>query len=124
MTGLTEQEMPTREKFLHVKVPGLCIGGGEVKVDNQEDGHLVFMHNTKGAKKKKFRWYQQEILMLGINDHQKWFAKFDGCTLNSIPDKLTAVTYCDGDFSQIDAIKSSIDLFLNNKMIANKQHAC
>jgi hypothetical protein len=59
----------------------------------------------------------------GINDHRKWFTKFDGCTLNSIPDKLTAVTYCDGDFSQIDAIKSSIELFIDNKMIANKQHA-
>ncbi len=57
-----------------------------------------------------------------INDHRKRFAKFDGCTLNSIPDKLTAVTYCDGDFSQINAIKSSIDFFTNNKVIANKQH--
>ena len=43
--------------------------------------------------------------------------------MNSIPDKLTAVTYCDGYFSQIDAIKSSIDLFTDNKVIANKQHA-
>jgi hypothetical protein len=43
--------------------------------------------------------------------------------LNSIPDKLTAVTYCDGDFSQINAIKSSINLFIDNKVIANKQHA-
>jgi hypothetical protein len=61
--------------------------------------------------------------MPGFNDHQKRFAKFDGCTLNSIPDKLTAVTYCDGDFIQINAIKSLINLFTNNKVIANKQHA-
>ncbi len=40
--------------------------------------------------------------------------------MNSIPDKLTAVTYCDGDFSQIDAIKSSIDLFIENMVLANK----
>jgi hypothetical protein len=109
VTGLTEREMLTGEEFLHVKVPGLCIGGGGVNVNNQEVSHLVFMRNTKGAKKKRFRWYQQEILMTGINDHQKRFAKFDGCTLNSIPDKFTAVTYCDGDFSQINAIKSLID---------------
>jgi hypothetical protein len=69
VTGLTEQEMPTREEFLHVKVPGLCIGGGGVNVNNQEVGHLLFMRNTKGAKKKRFKWYQQEILMPGITDH-------------------------------------------------------
>jgi hypothetical protein len=43
--------------------------------------------------------------------------------MSSIPDKLNAVSYCDGDFSQIDVIKSSIDLFVDNKVIANKQHA-
>ncbi len=36
---------------------------------------------------------------------------------------MTAMTYCDGDFSQIDAIKSSFNLFTNNKAIANKKHA-
>ncbi len=43
--------------------------------------------------------------------------------MNSIPDKLTAVTYCDRDFSQINAIKSLINLFTNNKVIANEQNA-
>ncbi len=62
------------------------------------------------------------ILVPGINDHRKRFANFDTST-GSIPDKLAAVTYCDGDFSQIDAIKSSINLFTDNKVIANKQHA-
>ncbi len=42
--------------------------------------------------------------------------------MNSILDKLTAVTYCDGDFFQIDAIKSLIKLFTDNKVIANEQH--
>ena len=40
-----------------------------------------------------------------------------------IPEKLTAVSYCDGDISQMDAIKSGTDLFIDNKVIANKQHA-
>ncbi len=61
--------------------------------------------------------------MPGINNHLKRFAKFDASTTSSLPDKLTAVTSCDGDFSQIHTIKSSIDLFVNNKVIANKQHA-
>jgi hypothetical protein len=123
VTGLAEWEMPTGEEFFHVKVPGLCIGSGGVNGNNQEVSHLLFMCNTKGAKKKRFRWYQQGILMPGITNHWKRFAKYDGCTLNSIPDKLTAVTYCDGDFGQINAIKSLIKLFTNNKVIDNTQHA-
>ena len=123
MSGWTDQEMPTGKEFIQVKVPGLCIGGGGVNINNQEVGHLIFMWNTKGTEKMGLRWYQQEILIPGINDHLKKFAKFDGSTLTSIPDKLTAMTYCDGDFSQIDAIKSSIDLFTDNKVIVNKQHA-
>jgi hypothetical protein len=123
VTGLSEREMLTGKEFIHVKLPGLCIGGGGVNINNQEVGHLLFMRNTEGAEKKRFRWHQQEILMPEINNHRKRFAKFDASTTSSIPDKLTAVTYCKGDLSQIDAIKSSIDLFVNNKVIANKQRA-
>ncbi len=89
----------------------------------QKVGHLLFIRNTKGAKKKRFRWYQQEILLPGINDHCKWFVKFDASTISSTLDQMTAVTYCDGEFSQIDVIKSSINLFIMNKVITNEQHA-
>ncbi len=41
----------------------------------------------------------------------------------SIPDKLTAVTYCNGDFLKLDASKTSMDLFVDFTVIANKQHA-
>ena len=61
VSGLTDREMPTGKEFIQVKVPGLCIGGGGVNINNQEVGHLIFMQNTKGAEKKRFRWYQQEI---------------------------------------------------------------
>ncbi len=124
VTGLTEREMPTGKEFIHVKVPGLRISGGGININNQEVGHLLFMRNTKGAEKKRFLWYQQNTLFPGINDHRKQFANFDASAISSIiPNKLTAVSYCDGDFSQIDAIKSSIDLFVDNKVIADKQHA-
>jgi hypothetical protein len=123
VAGLNEREMPTGKEFIPVKVSGLCIGGGGVNINNQEVGHLLFMRNTVGAEKKRFLWYQRTILFPGINDHFKWFAKFEASSMSSIPDKLTAVSYCDGDFSQIEAIKLSIDLFIDNKMIANKQHA-
>ncbi len=68
VTGLTEQEMPTGEEFLHVRVPGLCIGGGGVNINNQEVSHLLFMRTSKGAETKRFRWYQQEILMPGTSE--------------------------------------------------------
>ena len=122
MTGLTEREMPTGKNFIVVEVPGMCIGGGGVDINNQEVGHLLFMRNTEGAEKKRFKWYQQEIFLPRINDHCKRYAKFDADSGSPIPDKLTAVTYCDGDFSQVDAIKTSINLFAENKVIANKQH--
>jgi hypothetical protein len=71
MNGSTEREMPTGEEFIHVKVPGLCIGGGGVNINNQEVGHLLFMRNTEGAEKKRFKWFQQDILLPGINNHHK-----------------------------------------------------
>ncbi len=123
INGLTEREMPTGLEFIHVKVPGLCIGGGGVNINNAEVGHVLFMQNTEGAKKKRFKWYQQEILIPGINNHRQVYGKFDASSGSSIPDKLTTVAYCDGDISQIDVINNSINLFVDNKDIANKQHA-
>jgi hypothetical protein len=67
VSGLTEREMPTKKEFIHVTVPGLCIGGGGININNQEVGHLLFMQNTKGAEKKLFKLDQQEILVPGIN---------------------------------------------------------
>jgi hypothetical protein len=69
VTGLTKREMPTGKEFIHVKGPGLCIGGDGVNINSQKVGHLIFMRNTKGAEKTRFRWYQQEISMPGINNH-------------------------------------------------------
>ncbi len=44
--GLTEKEMPGKD-FVHVQIPGLCIGGGGVSIDsNQQLGHLFLMRNT------------------------------------------------------------------------------
>eukprot|EP00986_Skeletonema_menzelii_P008879 scaffold3880_cov145-Skeletonema_menzelii.AAC.3 len=35
--------------FLHMKVPGLCIGGGGVTLGNKEEGHVFFMRKEEGA---------------------------------------------------------------------------
>jgi hypothetical protein len=41
MAGLTEWEM-SRQDFVHVEIPGLCIGGGGVSVDqNNHCGHFL-----------------------------------------------------------------------------------
>ncbi len=53
VTCLSEREMPTGKEFIHVKVPGLCIGGGGANINNQEVRHLLFMRNTEGAEKKR-----------------------------------------------------------------------
>jgi hypothetical protein len=123
VVGLTEKEMYGKE-FVHVRIPILCIGGGDVSVDsNQQYGHLFSMRNTEGAKKACFRYYQEHILILGINMQRKKYSKFDIEAGSTIPDKLTAVAWCDRDMSQIDAIKKSVEVYTENKIIANKQNA-
>ena len=34
VTGLSEREMPEGKEFIHAKVPGLCIRGGGVNIEN------------------------------------------------------------------------------------------
>ncbi len=121
--GLTKKEMP-RKDFVHVEIPGLCIGGGGVSVDSsQQVGRLFLMRNTEGAKKTCFRYYQEHILIPEINLQRKNYCIFDIAAGTIIPDSVTAVAWCDGDMSQIDAIKHSVDLYVTNKIIANKQNA-
>jgi hypothetical protein len=48
---------------------------------------------------------------------------FDITTGTTLPDTATAVAWCDGDMSQIDAIKQSVDVYVENKITANKKNA-
>jgi len=122
VVGLTEKEMTVKD-FVHVEIPELCIGEGGVSVDsNQQFGHLFLMQNTEGAEKARFRYYQEHELIPGINLQRKNYCNFDITTGTTIPDTATAVAWC-GDMSQIDAIKRSVDLYVENKIIANKQNA-
>ncbi len=64
VSGLTKKEMPPGEDFIHVEIPGLCIGGGDVGVgigSSQQVGHLLLIRNTEGAKKERFKHYQEHI---------------------------------------------------------------
>ena len=43
VTGLTKWKMSGKD-FVHVEIPGLCIGGGGVSIDSSEQcGHLFLM---------------------------------------------------------------------------------
>jgi hypothetical protein len=123
VTGLTGWEMSGKD-FVHVKIPGLCIGGGCVIVDSSEQcGHLFLMCNTERAEKARFKYYQEKILIPGINLQRKKYCDFDIAVGTSIPDKATAVAWCDGDLSQVYPVTQSAELFTENKIIANKQNA-
>jgi len=123
VTGLTDRELPNGEDFVHVEVPGLCIGGGGVNVENQGIGHVLFMKDNEGAEKKRFEWYQNEILVKGVNDHRKKFNEHDASTSKECPVNLTACSWCDGDLSQIHAITNGAKELTKHNIIANKQHA-
>ena len=92
VAGLSERELPNGEDFVHVEVPGLCIGGGGVNVGNQGIGHVLFMNNSEGAEKKRFEWYQREVIIKGVNDHRQTFAGYNALTSSDCPDNLTAVS--------------------------------
>ena len=124
VSGLTEKEMPPGEEFIHVEIPGLCIGGGDVGVGfSQQVGHLFLMRNTEGAEKECFKHYQEHILIPGINHQRKKYCDYDINEGEEIPDELTAVAWCDGDLSQIYATVNDVDQFTENKIIPNKQNA-
>ena len=91
VAGLTEWEMSGKD-FSHVEIPGLCIRGGGVSVDSGKlCGHLFLMRNTKGAEKARFKYYQEKILIPGINLQRKKYCDFDIAAGTLIPDKATAV---------------------------------
>ena len=81
------------------------------------------MRNMEGAENEYVQWYQDTILLPGINDHCTQFGKYDDKSGREYPYKLTAVTWCNGDLSQISAIKKCIKNYTANKVIACKQHA-
>ena len=123
---LTKKEMPPGEDFIHVEIPGMCIGGGDVGVGvgySQQVGHLFLMRSSEGAEKERFKYYQEHILIPGIHQQRKKYCDFDINDGEEIPDELTAVAWCDGDLSQIYATVNDIDQFTENKIIPNKQNA-
>ncbi|KAL7498904.1 hypothetical protein ACHAWT_008594 [Skeletonema menzelii] len=122
VSGLSEEEMPNKP-FLHMKVPGLCIGGGGVTVGNECEGHVFFMRKMEGADRTRYEYYQREVLIPFINGVRKELDDFDASAGTSIPKELTAVSWCDGDLAQIATIVSDIERLTENLIHALKQNA-
>lgn len=121
--GLTEQELPGESGFLHIEVPGLCVGGAGVNVGVETKGHIFFMRSEKGAQVTRFEYYHDKVLVPFINLTRKEFCKFNVDAGTAIPVEDTAVSWCDGDLSEVASIASNVDKFVENKIICNKQNA-
>ncbi|EJK60465.1 hypothetical protein THAOC_19179, partial [Thalassiosira oceanica] len=76
---------------------------------------------NRGSGEEEIRVVPKEHSHYGINNNRKTYRNYDGA--GEIPESLTAVSWCDGDLSQIEAIKSMVDLYNDNNIIANKQNA-
>ena len=122
VSGLTEKELPDHE-FVHVKIPGLCIGGDVSVGGSLQDGHLFLMRNTAGAEKEMHKHYHEHILIPGINAQRKKYHDFDIDAGSPVPKDLHTVTWCDGALSQIAATKCNAELFRENEITCNKQNA-
>jgi hypothetical protein len=111
VSGLSDDEMPIDSDMILLKVPGLCVGGGVGS--NDDVGYVVFLKGkTGGAEMQRFAYYHEHILIPMIQ-HES------GMTL---PVELFAASYCDGDMSQIKAVTSDPQPFIDNKIYANKQN--
>ena len=64
------------------------------------------MKGTPGAEKKRFQWIRDPVLMPFINWARKEYDGLDVESGASMSDEHTAVSWCDGDNSQIDTIVS------------------
>ncbi|EJK58656.1 hypothetical protein THAOC_21202, partial [Thalassiosira oceanica] len=102
--------------FKVVKIPDLCIGGG-VDVDSNRHGYLILMRGGEGADLKRFRWYQEHILIPGIKAHRLKYGGFDSDSGAAIPDHLTAISYCDGDFGNLSVIKENAKMLKELKIV-------
>ena len=121
VSGLSDAELPGTD-FLHLEVPGLCIGGG-ASIGNKQVGHILFMKSTPRAKQKKFKWYQTNIFIPGVNANRLEFDGMDVSTMSEIPTRETEVVSCDRDIPQLKAMLGNLNIYGKNSIILNKLSA-
>ena len=119
--GLNDRELA--ENNIALKIEGLSIGGSGVTVGTKQCGYLLFMKGQKGADYDRYRHYRDNVLIPFINQsHVDYTGWREG---TEIPQKLKAVSWCDGDLAQIENIvsKESLKKYKDNLIIANKKNA-
>ena len=102
---------------------GLSIGGGGISLGNTQKGYILFMRGGEKVDKERYKLYRDKIFLPYVNDTRNKYDSFLHDGITPIPDALTAVSWCDGDISQIANIVEDIDVYTSNKIIANKQSA-
>ncbi|KAL7552482.1 hypothetical protein ACHAWF_015738 [Thalassiosira exigua] len=123
VTGLTEKELPGDKDCIDILVPGLGIGGGGVGVGSDVVGHLILQRNTEGANAQRCKYIHKNVFIETVNKIRKEVDGVDVKLGDRIKKELTAISYCDGDLGQIAAIKSAVDMFIENEVICNKHNA-
>jgi hypothetical protein len=113
--------MPPGKDLIVLKIPALCIGGSGVG-SNAQHGYVVFVRRGGGVDKMRFQFYQKHVLIPYINWLRKEYAGFDISVGSNIPDELTAVSWCDGDLSQLYSVTNEHSMLNDQKVIAKKQN--
>ena len=66
---------------------------------------------------------RDRVFLPFVHDSRSKYDSFTNDGITQIPDALTAVSWCDGDISQIANIVENIDVYTASKIIASKQSA-
>jgi hypothetical protein len=113
-----------KDEFIIWEVKGLCINRYGAHRSTGV-GYVLFMKGTPGAEKKRFQWIRDHVLMPCINWDRKEYGGFDVESGAPMSDEHTAVSWCDGDNSQIYTTVSEegIQHYSVNNVIANKHNA-
>ena len=123
VSGLNDSKLPP-DNDLVLKIPRLCIGQLGIGGDAQF-GYVAFTRKESGSDKKWFiyYYYKDEVLIPLINKMHENYVSYNTSAGMTIPDRLTVVARCDGDMSQVKAVTSEHQLFIDNKIIPIIQNA-
>ena len=123
--GLSERELPN-DKCLILEIEGMCIGGGGVSVGKKDVGYLILMRTSSDKDevpdKQRFKYYRDKILLPFVKQSRQEYDGYNEEECGTIPKELSAVSWCDGDLSQIASVIEDLPLFQENKITANKQN--
>ena len=119
--GLNDRELPN-DDCISMKIEGLCVGGGGINVGSKQCGTLLFMKG-KGCDRARYEIYKEEVFLPFVKNTRIEY----GCWIEGSPiaEDLKSVSWSDGDAKQVETIvsESSIDIYKENMIVANKQNA-